>query len=404
MIPFSPPRIDDKIIEEVVDTLRTGWISTGPKTRELEALLCEYNQVESTLCVGSGSAGMELILRWFGVGPGDEVIIPAYTYCATANVVMHCGAKPVMVDVNACDFNISAEKIANAITPKTKVILPVDIGGLPCDYDRIYEVLNLMYKPEWWKPTNEVQKILGRPLIMSDAAHSLGAKSKGIRTGKLADVTVFSFHAVKNLTTGEGGAIAFNLPLPFDNKDIRQKLGVLSLHGQSKDALEKFKAGSWEYDVNYAGYKCNMPDILASIGLVEIKRYESDTLRRRKDIFLLYLSELKDIKNVQLPFCYIDGRESNFHLFLLRLKEISEGQRNQIIQKLSDKGIAANVHFKPLPLLSFYKNKGYKMSDYPISYDNYKREISLPLFYNLTDEQVVSVCNALKASIKEVLG
>ena len=401
MIPFSPPRIDQKIIDEVVAALQSGWITTGPRTKKFEKQIAEYTGVEKVLCLNSATAGLEIMLRWFGVKEGDEVILPAYTYSATANVVIHCGAKPVLVDVNANDFNISLQRIADAINLKTKVIMPVDIGGLPCDYESI---MNLAKgSSALFKASNDVQQKLGRILVLSDTAHSIGALYNGKKVGGDVDASVFSFHAVKNLTTAEGGAVCLNLPAPLNNEEIYQALNIKALHGQNKDALAKMQKGSWEYDVVEAGYKWNMPDILAAIGLVELERYDSETLPRRKEIFDQYLVNFSNKDWAQLPVYKTDNSESSYHLFLLRIKNISEQQRNKIIQLISEKDVSVNVHFKPLPLLSFYKSLGYKMEDYPIAFDNYSREISLPVYFNLTGEQVDFVSNTVIESVEKVL-
>ena len=402
MIPFSPPRIDDKIIAEVVDTLKSGWITTGPKTKLFEKRLTEYTGGKSTLCVNSATAGLEIALRWFGVREGDEVIVPAYTYCATANVVVHCGAKPVMVDVNADDFDINVEKIRAAITNRTKVIMPVDIAGMPCDYDEIMSLVNEEGIRRKFSPNNEIQKQLGRIMVLADSSHSIGALYKGKHTGSLTDVTVFSFHAVKNLTTAEGGAVIFNLPEPFDNDEIYKFLCVLSLHGQNKDALAKTK-GNWKYDVITAGFKMNMTDIMASMGLVELARYDDDTLVKRKKIFDFYSSQFKDDARYVLPVYETVDKRTSYHVYTLRVKDASEEQRNEIIRRINGKEVSVNVHFQPLPLLSFYSGLGYKMSDYPQAYDNYKCEISLPVYYDLTDEQLQTVVNAVKESVAEVM-
>lgn len=403
MIPFSPPRIDDKIIAEVVDTLKSGWITTGPKTKLFEKRLTEYTGGKSTLCVNSATAGLEIALRWFGVGPGDEVIVPAYTYCATANVVVHCGATPVMVDVNADDFNVNVEKIREAISPRTKAIMPVDIAGFPCDYDEIMSLVKEDSVVRKFSATNEIQRQLGRIMVLADSSHSIGALYKGKHTGSLADVTVFSFHAVKNLTTAEGGAVIFNLPEPFDNDEIYKFLCVLSLHGQNKDALAKTK-GNWKYDVITAGFKMNMTDIMASMGLVELARYDDDTLVKRKKIFDFYNSQFKGDKRFVLPVYETADKRTSYHVYLLRVNGASEEQRNEIIRRINGKEVSVNVHFQPLPLLSFYNGLGYKMSDYPQAYENYKCEISLPVYYDLTDEQMQIVVEAVKASVKEVMG
>lgn len=403
MIPFSPPRMDDKIFNEVVDTLKSGWITTGPKTKLFEKKLTEFTNSKATLCVNSATAGLELMLRWFGVGKGDEVIVPAYTYCATANVVIHCGATPVMVDIDEESFNIDTNKLAQAITKRTKVIMPVDIGGLPCDYTDIYDIINAPAVKQQFQANNEIQKQLGRILIMSDAAHSLGAIYKGNKTGSLADISIFSFHAVKNLTTAEGGAVALNLPEPFNNEELYKFLCVLSLHGQSKDALAKTK-GNWRYDVVTAGFKANMTDIQASIGLIELERYEKDTLVKRRKIFDYYNSVFKNDSRFITPVFETEDKVSSYHVYLLRIKDTSETQRDEIIQKIFDKEVSVNVHFQPLPLLSFYKSLGYKIENYPQAFDNYKAEISLPVYYDLSDDNMKTVADAVVKSVTEVIG
>lgn len=403
MIPFSPPRIDQKIIDEVTDALKSGWITTGPKTKAFEKKITEYCGNKSTLCVSSATAGLELILRWFGVKVGDEVIIPVYTYCATANVVVHCGAKPVMVDINPHDFNISVENIKKAISSKTKVIMPVDIGGWPADYDEINALVNSPVIKELFKAESKNQEKLNRILVLSDAAHSLGASYKGKKTGSLCDITVFSFHAVKNLTTAEGGAIALNLNEPFNNQELYNELNIRSLHGQSKDALAKTKIGNWRYDVIDAGYKANMPDITAAIGLVEIERYENDTMVKRKEIFAQYKKAFSNF-----PYTIAPPEEDSFksgsrHLFQLRVNGATEEQRDKIIDKIFKKEVSVNVHFQPLPLFSFYKSQGYKMEDYPVAFKAYSEEISLPIYYNLSKDDVDLVIKAVKESIEEVM-
>ena len=381
MIPFSPPKIYQEIIDEVIDSLKSGWITTGPKTKKFEQKLSIYNGNPNTLCLNSATAGLELVLRWFGVGVGDEVILPAYTYCATANVIIHCGAKPVFVDVNSDDFNISVSEIEKAITEKTKVIMPVDFGGFPCDYNAINKLVVKTEILKKFKPSNENQAKLARILILSDAAHSLGAKANGKMTGALTDITVFSFHAVKNLTTAEGGAIAFNLPKPFDNQVEYNYFNTFSLHGQNKDALAKTQIGNWRYDVIMPGYKANMPDVLAAIGLVELERYDKETLKRRIEIIEAYNQAFEQYEWGQIPTYKKDGRESCYHLYPLRIKKITEKQRDAIIQEIFAKDVSVNVHFQPVPMLSYYKNIGYKVENYPIAFDNYAREISLPLYF-----------------------
>ena len=403
MIPFSPPRIDQKVIDEVVDTLKSGWITTGPKTKEFERRLTAYCGNKATLAVNSNTVGLEVVLRWFGVQEGDEVIVPAYTYCATANVIVHCGAKPVMVDVNADDFDVCLENVRRAITDKTKVIMPVDLGGMPCAYDELFELVETEEVKTLFQAKTEEQRKLGRILILSDSAHSIGAEYKGRKAGCLADVSVFSFHAVKNLTTAEGGAIMLNLPEPFDNEEVYRYLCTYTLHGQNKDALAKTKKGAWRYDVVVSGFKGNMTDIMASIGLVELSRYEDDTLHYRKCIYDQYTDAFSRYGWAELPIYETEDRKSSYHVYCLRVKGITEQQRDEIIQRIFDRDVSVNVHFQPLPLLSAFKNKGYKIEDYPVAYDNYCREISLPVWYGLSEEMVKTVIDAVICSVEEVL-
>ncbi|MFW5804919.1 MAG: DegT/DnrJ/EryC1/StrS family aminotransferase [Bacteroidales bacterium] len=401
MIPFSPPRIDQKIIDEVNDTLRSGWITTGPKTKRFEKELAKFAGVPHVLCTNANTTGLELMLRWFGIGPGDEVIVPAYTYCATANVIVHCGAKVVMVDCNNNDFNISPEKIEAAITENTKVIIPVDLGGYPADYDDIYKIIE--EKKAQFKPRNDLQKRLGRILVLADAAHSLGGIYKGKPVGSLADISVFSFHAVKNLTTSEGGAIALNLPGDFDTDAIYKELNIMSLHGQSKDALAKSKIGNWRYDVFAAGYKANMTDIQASMGIVELSRYKDDTLKRREKIVDTYNKAFENMDWAILPPMYSSDKTSSFHLYQLRIKGINENTRDQIIEEIFKHEVAVNVHYQPMPMLSFYKNAGFNMEDYPNAFSHYEHEISLPVYYTLSDENVHTVIETVKAAVNKTL-
>ena len=404
MIPFSPPRIDQKIIDEVTAALKSGWITTGPRTKLFEKKITEYCGNKSTVALNSATAGLELILRWFGVGEGDEVILPAYTYCATANVVIHCGATPVFVDVNAYDFNISTREIEKAITSRTKVIMPVDFAGFPCDYDQINALVSRKDIADTFISKTEEQQKLGRILVLSDAAHSFGANYKGKAAGSLTDVSVFSFHAVKNLTTAEGGAVAFNLPEPFDNNELYTKFCVTSLHGQNKDALAKTQKGNWRYDVVEAGYKCNMTDLSAAIGLIEIERYKNDTLIKRKAIFDAYRDAFSAYSWAEIPIYETEEKMTSYHLFPLRIKGVTEAQRDEIIKNIFDEDVSVNVHFIPVPMLSFYTNMGYNVKNYPVTWDNYSREISLPVFYELTDEQVKRVIMAVIKSVNLVIG
>ncbi len=391
------------MIEEVVDTLRSGWISTGPKTKEFERQLASYCGARKALAVSSATAGMELVLRWYGVGPGDEVIIPGYTYCSTANVVMHVGARPVMVDTSTHDLNITLENIRRVINSHTKVIIPVDIAGMPCDYDAINALVNEPDVQGRFLADSENQHILNRILVLSDSAHSFGAMYKGKRAGSLTDVSVFSFHAVKNLTTAEGGAVLFNLPDNFDSDAIYTYLNVMILHGQSKDALAKLKPGAWKYDVILPGYKWNMTDIQASLGLIGLKHYQKN-LDRRKAIFNLYVKELSKETWFIPPVFEDDERTSSFHLFLMRIEGIDEEQRDKIIEEIAKREVAVNVHFQPLAMLSAYKKTGHTMRDFPNAYQNYSHLISLPVYYDLTDEQVLTVCKVVKESVKAVIG
>lgn len=395
--------MDQKIVDEVVDTLKSGWITTGPKTKEFERELTAYCGNKATLAVNSNTIGLEVVLRWFGVQEGDEVIVPAYTYCATANVIVHCGAKPVMVDVRADDFDISVENVRKALTPRTKVVMPVDLGGMPCDYDAVFALVESEEARAMFSPRTEEQRELGRVLVLSDSAHSIGAEYKGRKAGSLADVSVFSFHAVKNLTTAEGGAIMLNLPVPFDNEEVYRYLCTFTLHGQNKDALAKTKKGAWRYDVLVSGFKGNMTDIQASIGLVELRRYEEDTLVYRKHIFNRYEEAFKKYEWAELPVYETAERRSSFHVYCLRVKGVTEEQRDDIIQRIFDRDVAVNVHFQPLPLLTAFKEKGYRMEDYPVAYDNYSREISLPVWYGLNDDMVDEVVRAVVDSVEEIL-
>lgn len=403
-VPFSPPRIDESIIAEVSEALRSGWITTGPRTKSFEEKITAYCGNKKTLCLNSATAGLELMLRWFGLKAGDEVIVPAYTYCATANVVVHCGAKVVFVDVNKDDFNINIEAVRNAITPKTKAIIPVDFSGWPCDYDALNALINEETIKSQFTPNTEEQKKLGRILLMADAAHSFGARYKGKTTGSLCDVSVFSFHAVKNLTTAEGGAIALNFE-EFDNEEIYKTLNRMSLHGQSKDALAKFSGkGNWEYDVLEAGFKCNMTDIHAAIGLIELSRYAEETLPFRKNVYEFYSACLSEHDWAILPVYENEERETSYHVYALRIANCSLEQRNAIIQKIFDKDVSVNVHFKPVPMMTAYTQLGYDIKNYPQAYENFACEISLPVFFGMTDEQLNLVMDAVIESVEDVLG
>ncbi len=402
-IPFSPPRIDDKIIAEVVDTLKSGWITTGPKTRLFEQKLGDYVGNSNVLAVSSATAGLELVLKWFGVKEGDEVIVPVYTYCATANVVEHCGAKVVFCDVKADDFNIDTNLIKSLITERTKAIIPVDFAGFPADYNEIFEIIEDPEIKKLFVSNSEIQSNFGRILLLADSAHSLGASYHGLKIGSVADISVFSFHAVKNLTTAEGGAIAFNMPVPFDNAEIYDFFRTYTLHGQSKDAFAKYNNSSWRYDVKFPGYKANMTDILAAIGLVEIQRYEHDTMIKYKQIFDQYDECLSKYDWAELPISKTDTKESSYHLYALRIKNINESKRDLIIRKINSKGVSVNVHFIPIPKFTYYMEQGYDIENYPVAYDNYAREISLPSFYDISKEQISFILETLIWAVEDSL-
>lgn len=402
MIPFSPPYIDDDVINEVMDSLKSTWITTGPKVKALEEEVSKLTGVKNVLCVNSATSALMLMLHWYGIKAGDEVIVPAYTYCATALSVMHLGAKAVMVDPGN-DFCIDTEKIRKAITEKTKAIIPVDIAGYPCDYDEISKIINEDSIKKLFVPGNDVQKKLGRILILADSAHSIGALYKNRKSGKLCDVTIFSFHAVKNVTTAEGGAICLNLPEEFDNTELYKWLRLLSLNGQTKDAFTKSKGGNWRYDIVYPGFKINLNDLCAAVGLAQIRKYSSELLLKRKKIFEKYNKGLGSFDWAILPPSGEIERESSYHVYLLRIKGISEKQRDMIIDKITEKGVAVNVHFVPLPMLTAFKDRGYRIEDYPVSYENYKCEITLPVYPQLKDEETDKVISAVIESYNSVM-
>ncbi|MDZ4704917.1 MAG: DegT/DnrJ/EryC1/StrS family aminotransferase, partial [Saprospiraceae bacterium] len=398
MIPYSRPLIDADVIAEVNDCLtNTGWLTTGPKVRLLEA---EISKMTGTpvLCVNSWTSGAMLMLRWFDIGPGDEVIIPAYTYSATALCAMNIGAKVVMVDVGP-DFNIAADKIRAAITPQTKAILPVDIGGWPCDYDAIRAALEAPEVKAQFRPASKRQEQLGRMLVVSDAAHSIGAVYKGQPNGRQADATVFSLHSVKNITTGEGGAICLNLPEPFDNEAEYLFLRAFALNGQTKSAFEKNQPGAWRYDIIDQGLKINMPDICAAIGLAQMRKYATELLPDRKRIFEQYQAAFAQCEWALLPPYRDETRESSCHLYLLRIAGVDEQQRDAIIQAIADRGVGVNVHYIPMPMLTLFKSRGYRMADYPQTYSLYANEITLPLYNGLTEEQVDYVIRVVCESV-----
>ena len=383
-IPFSPPDMTEAEEIEVAQVLRSGWITTGPRTKEFERQIASYCHTPKVVCLNSATACMEMILRVLGVGPGDEVITSAYTYTASASVACHVGAKLVMVDTAPNSFEMDYEQLAQAITSRTKVIIPVDLAGIICDYDRIFSIAN--DKKQLFQPSNKLQNSIGRVIILADAAHAFGAKRNGKMCGEIADFTSFSFHAVKNLTTAEGGALTWRSIPGIDNEWLYQQFQLLSLHGQNKDALAKTQLGAWEYDIVAPNFKCNMTDIMAGIGLVQLKRYP-EILRRRQQIINRYDEVLRD-QNLQLLLHYGENHTSSGHLYLVRLigREIDE--RNEIIIKMAERGIACNVHYKPLPMMTAYKNLGFDIANYPNAYNQYRNEITLPLHTRLSDEEI----------------
>lgn len=383
-IPFSPPDMSEAEIGEVAEALRSGWITTGPRTKKLEKQIAEYVGTEMCVCLNSQTACAEMALRVLGVGEGDEVITCAYTYTASASVIAHVGAKIVLVDTQKDSLEMDYDALEAAITPKTKAIIPIDLGGIPCDYDRIFAIVER--KKDLFNPTTEIQKALGRVAVMADTAHSFGASRKGVMTGNIADFSSFSFHAVKNLTTAEGGALTWRTIPGTDNADIYKKLQLLSLHGQSKDALAKTQLGAWEYDIVGTWYKCNMTDVAAAIGLKQFERYPA-MLKRRKDLIARFDAALKPL-GVKVLNHYTETHESSGHLYLTRVPGITCEQRNEIIIKMAERGIACNVHYKPLPMHTAYKNLGFDIKDYPNAYAQFENEISLPLHTRLTDEEV----------------
>lgn len=397
VISFSPPDIGEEEINEVIDSLKSGWITTGPKTKEFEKRIAQYCHGEQAVCLNSATACMDMTLRLLGVGPGDEVITSAYTYTASCSVICHVGATPIIVDVAKDSYEMDYEKLANAITEKTKVIIPVDIAGIMCDYDKIFEVVES--KKELFKPSNEIQKAFNRVIVMSDAAHAFGAKQNGRMCGEVADFTSFSFHAVKNLTTAEGGAVVWKNVPGIDNEYIYKQYQLLSLHGQSKDALAKTKLGAWEYDIVLPAYKCNMTDITAGIGLGQLNRYEH-LLARRKEIIEMYNEGLKDL-DIQLLNHFDIDHKSSGHLYFVRINGINDKQRNEIIAKMAEKGIACNVHYKPLPMLTAYKKLGFDIKDYPNAYNQFINEVTLPLHTKLSNEDVEYIIKIFKEVLDE---
>lgn len=399
-IPFSPPDITDLEINEVVEALKSGWITTGPKTKELEKEVAKLCGTSRAVCLSSQTACAELTLRVLGIGPGDEVIVPAYTYTASASVVCHVGAKLVLVDVKKDSLEMDYDKLEAAITEKTKVIIPVDIGGVPCNYEKIFSIVN--NKKSLFKPSdNKIQKAIGRIIVMADTAHAFGATLNGKAIGSVADFSNFSFHAVKNFTTAEGGAATWKDIEGIDNEEVYHLYQLLSLHGQSKDALAKTKLGSWEYDIIGPWYKCNMTDVVAAIGLGQMKRYK-DLLARRKQIIEKYDAAFKPLGILTLNH-YTDEHQSSGHLYITRIPGISIEQRNEIIVKMAEAGVTCNVHYKPLPMMTAYKQMGFDIKDYPNAYDYFKNEITLPLHTLLKDEEVDFIIEQFSKIVKDYL-
>lgn len=394
-IPFSPPDMSEDEINEVADTLRNGWITTGPKVKEFERQIADFVGVNKAVCLNSQTACAEMALRVLGVGEGDEVIVPAYTYTASASVVCHVGAKLVLVDVQKDSLEMDYDALEKAITEKTKVIIPVDLGGVPCEYDRIYEIVEK--KKHFFKPNNKIQKAMGRISVNADTAHAFGASWHGKMCGSLVDFSSFSFHAVKNLTTAEGGALTWKTIEGIDDEEIYKELQLLSLHGQSKDALAKTKLGAWEYDVVAPLYKCNMTDIMGGIGLAQLRRYPT-MLQRRKEIIERYDEAFVPLGIKPLNH-FDENHQSSGHLYIVRVPNINGDKRNEIIEKMAERGIACNVHYKPLPMLSAYKNLGFDIKDYPNAYDYFINEITLPLHTKLSDEDVDYIIDNFKEII-----
>lgn len=398
-IPFSPPDMSELEIQEVADTIKSGWITTGPKTKELERQIAAYVGVNRCVCLNSQTACGEMALRVLGIGAGDEVIVPAYTYSASASIVDHVGAKIVFVDVQEDCLEMDYDKLEAAITEKTKAIIPVDLGGVPCDYDKIFAIVEK--KKALFQPANEIQEAIGRVAICADTAHAFGASWHGKMCGSIADFSSFSFHAVKNFTTAEGGALSWKTIPGIDDEEIYHKLQLLSLHGQSKDALAKTKLGAWEYDIVGPWFKCNMTDIMAGIGLAQMKRYPA-MLARRKEIISRYDAAFKPL-GIEVLDHYNENHQSSGHLYITRVPGAGLEERQEIIVKMAEAGIATNVHYKPLPMMTAYKNLGFDIKNYPNAYKRFENEITLPLHTCLTDEEVDYIIENYCRIVKEYI-
>lgn len=397
-VKFSPPDISNEEITEVLDVLKSGWITTGPKTKLFEKKIAQFCGTSRAVCLNSATACMELTLRLLGIGEGDEVITSAYTYTASCSVICHVGAKPVLIDTQKNSFEMDYEKLEDAITEKTKAVIPVDLAGIMCDYDKIFEVVN--NKKDLFEPSNKIQSAIGRIVVLSDAAHAFGASQKGKMCGSVGDFTAFSFHAVKNLTTAEGGAVTWRKIKGIEDEDIYKNYMLLSLHGQDKDALEKTNVGNWEYDIKFPGYKCNMTDIMASLGLAQLKRYES-LQERRREIIKMYNKELEG-ENVVLLNHLNPENVSSMHLYMVRLVGKDENFRNELIKNMGNKGISTNVHYKPLPMHTAYKKLGFDIKSYPNSFNLYKNEITLPLHTLLKDEEVAYTAEVFRYCLNDI--
>lgn len=399
-IPFSPPDVTEAEVEAVAEALRSGWITTGPRTKELERRLKTYLQADGCVCLNSQTACAEMALRLLDIGEGDEVIVPAYTYTASASVVCHVGAKLVLIDCQPGNLEMGYDAMEAAITERTKAIIPVDLGGVPCDYDRIFKAVEA--KRELFQPSSELQKALGRIAVCADAAHALGAEWHGHMVGSIADFSAFSFHAVKNLTTAEGGCLTWRTIPGISDDELYHQLQLLSLHGQSKDALAKTKLGAWEYDVVGPWYKCNMTDVAAAMGLAQLDRYPV-MLERRREMVEMYESSLLPLGIEMLPH-YTDDHISSGHLCICRIPGATPEQRNRVIERMAADGVATNVHYKPLPMHTAYRNLGFDISKYPNAYARFANEITLPLHTRLTDDEISYVIESFKTAIAEVCG
>ncbi|MBQ2724505.1 MAG: DegT/DnrJ/EryC1/StrS family aminotransferase [Clostridia bacterium] len=399
MIPFSPPDIGEEEIQEVAETLRSGWITTGPRTKQLEKNIADWIGTEKCVCLNSQTSCAESALRVMGIGPGDEVIVPAYTYTASASVIAHVGAKIVMIDTQPDSLEMDYDAVEAAVTERTKAVIPVDLAGIPCDYDRIFEIAER--KKHLFRPSGEIQQAMGRIAVMADTAHSFGAEYHGRMVGAAADFSSFSFHAVKNVTTAEGGALTWRAIPGIDSGELYRKFQLLSLHGQSKDALQKSRMGAWEYDIVDTFYKCNMTDVAAAIGLVQFRRYP-EMLKRRREIIAVYDAAFRAI-GVETLEHYTEEYSSSGHLYLTRIPGITPEQRNEIIIRMAERGIACNVHYKPLPMHTAYRKLGFGIGDFPNAYAHFANEITLPLHTRLTDEDVDYVVETYKEVLRDYI-